>query len=194
MDDPQAAQLELKQAERAWQANDFVSAKKHILGALRNNGALIHAYLLLGKILAEEGQKDDARKAYEKGAALEADTAREHFRRGECFLRLEKFPEAKSDFKKGSKIGPDSYEGWHLLGECYLLTKDYADAEEALREAVRLNEKRAVTRLHLAQTYAALKRPELAEREFIAAVELAPEDAGIKEEFETFKKSGRTGY
>ena len=91
-------------------------------------------------------------------------------------LRQGDADKALATVQEGLKIAPKSVEGWNLLGLAYNLRKDYAHAVAALERALELDPHSARTHVNLGNSYFALGKLDLSEKELRAALRENPQD------------------
>ncbi|MBX6423829.1 YcaO-like family protein [Thermosulfurimonas sp. F29] len=129
-----------------------------------------------GKLLAEEGNAQEALRALEKALSCGPDPADRpalmaHL--AEVNLRLERYAEARKAAEEGLAI-TDIPELWNLLGRACFKLRDYTDALAAFLRAVELEPSSAVDYANAGYCLRELGAPSEARRFFEMALSLDP--------------------
>lgn len=92
----------------------------------------------------------------------------------EALLQQGRIEEAKSTLLDELKRNPSSVAGYNLLGIIESNQRDYSDALAAFQKALQLAPRSTKTHVNLGNTYVALKKIDLAEKEFRTVLRLEP--------------------
>lgn len=83
-----------------------------------------------------------------------------HMMRGDSYLRLKKYAEARKAFEQAAKILAEDSDTWNLLGVAQANSGGIEDALKSFRDAVRCNPARPDLWDNLQKAYRQLRRPE----------------------------------
>lgn len=87
-------------------------------------------------------------------------------------LKLGEMDAARRSFSQAIKRQPDYVEALNNLGATYCLERKYKPAVRTLKQALALDEQRAVTHLNLAESWMGMKQIDRAMTEYARAIEL----------------------
>ena len=87
-------------------------------------------------------------------------------------LKLGQMEAARRSFSQAVKRQPDNVEALNNLGATYCLERKYKPAVRTLKQALALDEQRAVTHLNLAESWLGMKQIDRAMTEYARALEL----------------------
>ena len=96
------------------------------------------------------------------------------FQEAETLLQQHRFHEARTAAEQGLQRHSGSIEGYNLLGIVDSNLQDFTGAIQAFQKALQLSPNSAKTRNNLGDVYVALRRPDLAEKEFRAVLRNDP--------------------
>lgn len=91
---------------------------------------------------------------------------------GVAQLKLGQMDTARRSFAQAVKHQPDYVEALNNLGATYCLERKYKPAVRTLKQALALDEQRAVTHLNLAESWMGMKQIDRAMTEYARAIEL----------------------
>jgi Flp pilus assembly protein TadD len=137
------------------------------------------AHYLLGTILHEQGNAEDARDAFLLASAFQPDAWEPNFQLGLLELDAKKFQAALESLHRAVALGAQDARVHNGLGAAYLHLGKIAEAEDELRKALALNPQLAQAHSNLGFLFLHhLERYDEAARHVERALELAPEDSG----------------
>ncbi len=139
------------------------------------------AWLSLGAVLSEKNPAE-ALVAYQELARLRPKDADAHLGSAMALERLERYPEAAAEFTLAAGLDPASDEALAGLANVSMRQANWREAEAALRKIVQRSPRNAAAHLQLGRVLRAQNRSDEARSSFLAAVEIAPEDADVLKE------------
>src|SRR5262249_12864979 len=97
------------------------------------------AHRLLGEILVDEGETEEAVAERRKAFDLRPDSWRTHASLGQAFYRSGRYAEAARVFQHVTELQPDSSRAFQMLGASYSLMGDDERALASYRRALELS-------------------------------------------------------
>ena len=97
-----------------------------------------------------------------------------NFQQAELLIQQGRIDEARVNIEQELQKNPSSVEGYNLLGIVYSNGKDYVKALEAFQSALKFSPHSTKTRNNLGNVYVALRKIDLAEKEFRTVLRLDP--------------------
>jgi tetratricopeptide (TPR) repeat protein len=158
-------------AERA--ENDRAMKKLEALGYLTPDNADAHNNL--GQRYQERGEFLKAVEEYKKAIALRPDLYTAYNNIAVCYGELGRLDEAEQALLKTIELRPDDFYAMNNLAVTYIHAKRMDDARRMAEMAVRTEPGYVNGRITLGSIYAMTGELELAEQQFLAALELEPD-------------------
>lgn len=125
-------------------------AKEMFLIAPKNS----FAYVSLGVIYLDMGEKEKAERAWKKALSLDPLSPKSHLHLGVFYMQEKKFEDSEYHFREAIKNNPDSYLGYLYLGLIFEQGNDIDAAIRAYEKSLELNPDFAFTHYYLGKIYA----------------------------------------
>ncbi len=119
------------------------AAKHHYQVALQQNilpPLKIGAYNNLGNLFKEEGDLENAKKAYQTVIDIDPESALGHYNLGMTLRAMRLYPDAITAYQKAIQLNPNSAETHQNLGVVLLQIGQLTDSLEAFKTAIALHE------------------------------------------------------
>jgi tetratricopeptide (TPR) repeat protein len=130
------------------------------------------AYCDLAVIMTREGNYEEAYKDLIISLTYNRNSPQAHNNLGYVLIKKKDYAGAIIELQKALKLRKDSQVTLRNLGIAYKHEKDFQKAIYFFRSIIRKNPKDILARLHLADTYACMDKPEIAERFISKTVDL----------------------
>ena len=143
--------------------------------AVEINPDMVEARNQLGGLYLLSRDTKKAREQAELILAKDAKNSLAHMLLSNIYLMEKNLDGAIEESKKAVE-GENKLEAYLHLANLYIIKKDLSSAEEMLKAAVKVDEKSLRGRFALAEFYFRSGNKKLAEREYIEATKLAPND------------------
>jgi Tfp pilus assembly protein PilF len=140
------------------------------------NPEMLEARNDLGSLYLLSRDPKKAREQAETVLAKDAKNSAAHLLLSNIYLTEKKLDEAIGESKKALE-GEKKLDAYLHLANLYIIKKDLPQAEEMFKSAVTVDEKSMRSRFALAEFYLRSGKKDLAEREYIEATKIAPNDA-----------------
>jgi tetratricopeptide (TPR) repeat protein len=138
-------------------------------------------YIGLARFLARRRRWSEARDAYQTALHYVEDDAETHLELATTFARLDQRDEARAAFARAAELAPENPLVPQRFAEALFSWQAFTEAEERLRASLALRPGALEARLILAALLDATGRSTEATREFGRCLDLAPENAGIRQ-------------
>jgi Flp pilus assembly protein TadD len=175
-DKPHPLEALLAQADAAMERKDFAAAAVALRQFLAEKPDDAVAHFHLAYALTALGEREEARREYQRAIALKSDFAEAHLNLGR--LELASDPSAAaSHFARAAELMPAAAQPRFLWGLAAERTGQLEQAIARYREAATLDTKNFDIQFALARTLLAANQPAEAETAFRAALERQPDSA-----------------
>jgi tetratricopeptide (TPR) repeat protein len=121
------------------------------------------------------GRPDDAQRTYRRAIALRAHYWATYNWLGAYYYREARFPKASAMFRQVISLAPDSVRGYSNLGGSYLEESRYAEAIVVSEKSIAI-QAADYGYSNLGSVYFFLKRYEEADKAYLEALKLSPQD------------------
>jgi tetratricopeptide (TPR) repeat protein len=120
----------------------------------------------VAKAAQEQGQYDDAIRAYRQVVVLSKDSPKNaalaYYNAGVLYLRFKKYEDAVNAFRQSILLDPNSAEANNNLGEALGALKQYPAAVTAFQRAVALDGNLLIAQFNMGLTYNQMGQPQYA--------------------------------
>jgi protein O-mannosyl-transferase len=137
------------------QSGNYASAETLYRATLAENPDAWIAHNNLGKLLAEDGRRAEARMHFSEAARLDPDVAEHHMNLGRLAIAEGSLAEAVQHLETGLRLEPGSADGLSNLGVALLRQKKTDAAIAKFEEALRIDPSHGEARENLGSTHLA---------------------------------------
>ncbi|MDE5109840.1 MAG: tetratricopeptide repeat protein, partial [Trichodesmium sp. St7_bin2_1] len=95
-------------------------------------------YLKLGEKEFADGQYNQALATFEKAISLDYASSEAWFKRGNVFVKLQRYADALSSYDRAIAVNPDRFEYWFNRGNVFVRLKRYSEALASYDKALSL--------------------------------------------------------
>jgi tetratricopeptide (TPR) repeat protein len=149
-------------------------AVPHFIEAIRGNNTNIKAITHLGRIYAEQGKLDDAKKQFEAALNIDTDLPLTQMNLGDVLMRQNKRDEAIEHYITAMQLNPGIPQAHYELSNLLASKHDYDGAISHLKTAIQLKPEWPIALNSLAWMLATQQNPKLREgHEAVRLAELA---------------------
>ena len=120
-------------------------------------------WLILGNLLDEKGEKDNAIFMYQKAINTDAKYYKAYYNLANIYLADEKYNMAIDNYKKALKYNKENAYIYYNLACAYLKQGEVKEAKSSLIRAITLKNDVAEFHYNLAYVYKSLNKPKLAQ-------------------------------
>lgn len=154
--------------ELSKQATAFYSDNNHnktmdLLLQINENERSAQDWLLLGNLLDEKGEKDNAIFMYQKAINTDSKYYKAYYNLANIYLADERYNMAVENYKKAVSLNRQNPYAYYNLGCAYLKLGEVKKAKSAFIQAVTLKNDVPEFHYNLAYTYKSLNKPKLAQ-------------------------------
>lgn len=154
--------------ELSKQATAFYSDNNHhktmdLLLQIDENERNAQDWLLLGNLLQEKGEKDNAIFMYQKAINTDKKYYKSYYNLANIYLEDEKYNMAVDNYKKAISLNKENPFVYYNLGCAYLKLGETKKARSAFQQAVTLKNDVAEFHYNLAYTYKSLNKTKMAQ-------------------------------
>jgi tetratricopeptide (TPR) repeat protein len=174
--DPQNPELNFAAGEYYFHLNDSSAAVDHLSLTLKEVANHFGARLLLGLLIADDGDTATAREHLNHALTIDQYSFAAHYGLGRILTREGKHSEALSHLKRALALQPTP-EMHYLVGRAYWELGRGDQALKHLQKAVRLDPRFDAAIYNLGLIYWQTNRPSEAREHFRAAYEINPRDS-----------------
>ena len=168
---------QLSQIIQLCQQGKFERARKVLLELEKMEGLNDDAFFLMGSILGQLGQFEEALAYYQKAIDLAPDKSQAYIGKTKALLIQGHTGEAESCYEQLIQRQPDSAEVVLQLATILLNHNQHEAAERRFLQALGLEEESETALCGLGKVYQALHKPMLAKNYLDKAIQVAPENS-----------------
>eukprot|EP00668_Euglena_longa_P029119 GGOE01036463.1.p1 GENE.GGOE01036463.1~~GGOE01036463.1.p1 ORF type:complete len:616 (-),score=176.94 GGOE01036463.1:177-2024(-) len=173
---PEDSGIHLERARVLRELGDREAAKSALQKSLAINSSSPFALNMMGILLSEEGNLEEALKSWDAALSLNPTDAAFIGNKGKCLHRLHRYQEAVELFRKSLEAGGGTGDGLHAaMGECLTFLGSFQEALPALQEAIRQQPEDGMSHALAAFAHRALGDMEAALTAVERACELDPD-------------------
>ncbi len=132
------------------------------------------AYVSLGNMLSDRGQRSEAEAAYRRGLTLTPNDAAAHYNLAMLLMEAARFAEAEPSLRRVIALQPKDAEAHFALGNLLVGLRQLAEAVETYRRAIKLKPDFVEAVNNLGAVLKALGRLDEGEKECRRALEINP--------------------
>ena len=151
-----------KQATAFYSDNNFQKTMDLLL-QIEENERSAQDWLLLGNLLEEKGEIQNAIFMYQKSINTDEKYYKAYYNLANLYLADDKYNMAIDNYKKAIKLNKENPYVYYNLGCAYIKTGEIKKATTELPKAVTLNNDIAHIHYNLAYVYKSLNKPKLAQ-------------------------------
>jgi len=158
-------------------------AKKAFLRAIATGGddpQVVHAYVSLARLLAGDGQPEEAQKKLDEAKSKLPSSPTLHKALGELALQQGRYEDAMAEFSIARKLAPHDVGALFKIGVVQRRSRDFEGALETFDEVAKLDEQYPGLSLERGLVYEAAGRTEEALKAYKGALAKAPDDLDLK--------------
>ena len=159
---------------QAQKSGNRAAAKTAFASATQANPDLVMARSMLGDLLREERQFEQAARQYEALTQLDPYTANNFYRLGVSYHLLQRLQQAATAYLKAIDLQPRDWKSNMNLGLVYMALGQHSDALQYSRKAVELNGNSAVAWANLGVALEAAGQLDQAANAYRRSIELDP--------------------
>ena len=156
---------------------ELARAKQLVQRALDLDARNPHAVAMMGDVLLEEGNPEEAEPAFREAVRQDPKSPIAHNKLGNALYSQGQFTEAAAEFNEAIRLNPTDAISHSDLGDALRAQRNVAGAIAEYREAIRLDPMYVAARHNLGITLAGQKRMPEALQEFQEAVRVRPDSA-----------------
>jgi tetratricopeptide (TPR) repeat protein len=127
------------QAVDAYKAEDYLTARKHLVKSLKMNGTYSNAWYTLGLIAQNECRLDSALEFYEKALEFTPEDTYALFNKGQVLINKGNFEDAKTVFETLLGLDENDPEVIYSLSVCQQELDDADNARESITKVLEIN-------------------------------------------------------
>ena len=151
-----------KQATAFYSDNNFEKTIELLLQIMPENRTA-QDWLILGNLLDEKGEKEQALFMYQKALEVDSKYYKACYNRGNIYMEQGKYTEAIENYNKAAKINATNPYVYYNLACAYLKRGKTKEAKNALLKAVTIKNDIPEIHYNLAYVYQKLNKPKLAQ-------------------------------
>ena len=167
---------EIRQAVDAFKSGRILEAEDLTKKLISRNPKVPFLYNLMGLILSEQKEADQALEYYEKGIEIDPNFAEIYNNLGILFAKI-KLDNNKAEkfYKKSISLNYKLSEAHNNLGNLYKKINKFNEAVKCYKKAIETNSKSAFAHHNLANAYVSSGNFEEAKKYFIESIKLFPD-------------------
>jgi tetratricopeptide (TPR) repeat protein len=151
-----------KQAVAFYSDNNFHKTLDMLL-QIDENDRTAQDWLLLGNLLDESGEKENAIFMYQKAISVDSKYYKAYYNLANIYLDDEKYNLAVENYKKALKVNKTNPYVYYNLGCCYIKLGQIKKAKTAFQQAISLKNDVAEFHYNMAYVYKELNKQKLAQ-------------------------------
>jgi len=127
----------------------------------------------------EEGDLDEALKAYDKAIQLDTDYAEAYYEKGRVLYMMQDYDKAIQTLDVAIKLNPNYADAYFYKGIIYRELKQYDKALQALNRVIEMDEKNTLAYINKARSLQGLKKYHEVIQTLDSAIEQVPDDDSL---------------
>ena len=160
---PCFADSELSQQATAFYSDNNFNKTLELLLQIEENDRTPQDWLLLGNLMDEKGERDNAVFMYQKAISTNPKYYKAYYNLANIYLSEERYNMAIENYKKAIRYNQTNPYVYYNLSCAYIKLGKIRDAKNALIKAVTLKNDIPEVHYNLAYVYKELKRPKTAQ-------------------------------
>ena len=157
------ADSELSQQATAFYSDNNFNKTLELLLQIEENDRTAQDWLLLGNLMDEKGERDNAVFMYQKAINTDHKYYKAYFNLANIYLSEERYNMAIENYRQAIKYNKNNPYVYYNLSCAYIKQGKIRDAKNALIKAVMLKNDIPEVQYNLAYVYKELKRPKTAQ-------------------------------